>query len=395
MRRLPLILTPIRLLRTLALAAIPGLLVTASAQPAPRIDINRQTGPVTIALTGYSGEVAEVLRFDLEVAGCRMAPESEAQFILSGGTASSVEGRLRDRNGASLLGRAYSNGSPRQQAHALSDDVIEALGGRGIAQTRIAFKSETRRGVSEIFVADYDGHGAQRVTGDGSLVAAPAWVPGRNALVYTSYRLGNPDIFLHDLASGSRRPVSRRAGLNTAAAISPDGRRVAMILSKDGSPNLYVSDLDGSGLRRLTDNRQGDSSPCWSPDGLTVCYSSRERGPSMLYLVPSAGGEPRRLRLAGVSNATEPDWSPDGRTIAFTTQSRGGFEVCVVPASGGDVSRLAPGEDPVWAPNSRTILCARRVGSGERVLSLLDVPTRQTKDLPRLSGSCSQPTWAR
>ena len=69
--------------------------------------------------------------------------------------------------------------------------------------------------------------------------------------------------------------------------------------------------------------------------------------------------------------------------------------VAVVPAGGGEATSLAVGEDPVWGPNSRTVICARRVGNGVRVLSLLDVPTRQTKDLPRLAGSCSQPTWAR
>jgi Tol biopolymer transport system component len=106
------------------------------------------------------------------------------------------------------------------------------------------------------------------------------------------------------------------------------------------------------------------------------------------------GGQPR-LVAGWSSNATEPDWSPDGQSIAPPTQSGGRFEVCVVAASGGDVTRLVPGEDPVWAPNSRTVICARRVGNGVRTLSLLDVPTRQTKDLPRLSGSCSQPTWAR
>lgn len=171
-----------------------------------------------------------------------------------------------------------------------------------------------------------------------------------------------------------------------------------MILSKDGSPNLYVSRIDGTGLTRLTENRRGDSSPCWSPDGKTICYSSRAGGPSTLYTLPASGGTPRRLRLAGVSNATEPDWSPDGQSIVFTTQSGGRFEICVIPARGGDtreVVRLVPGEDPVWAPNSRTVIYARRVGNGVRVLSLLDVPTRQTKDLPRLPGSCSQPTWAR
>ena len=375
------------------LAALPFL-----ARAQDRIALDRFGGPtaVNLALTGYTGEVAETLRFDLEIAGCQIVPESSAQFILSGKNTGQVEGRLADRNQAVLLARGYSGGALRQQAHALADDVIKALGGQGIALTRIAFKCEVAKGKSEIYVADFDGHNAQRLTSDGSIVAAPAWVPGRRALVYTSYRLGNPDIFLHDLASGNRRAVSRQPGLNTSAAVSPDGRKLAMILSRDGSPNVYVGALDGSRPTRLTNNRRGDSSPCWSPDGSTLCFSSRSGGgSSTLYTISAAGGTPQRLRLAGASNATEPDWSPDGRYIVFTTQSGGRFEVCVVPAGGGDVSRIGPGEDPVWAPNSRTVLCARRVGGGTRILSLLDVPTRQTKDLPRLSGSCSQPAWAR
>lgn len=384
----------------LTLASAPVAMATrlAAQTPAPgRIVIDRYGGPSTLplAVVGYSGEVADTLKFDLEVAGCRIVGEGEAQFVLTGSNASRVEGRLLDRNQASLFAQAYSGASLRKQAHALADDVIKALGGRGVSQTRIAFKCEVSQGKSEIYVADYDGHGAQAVTSDGSIVAAPTWVPGKTALLYTSYRLGSPDIFQHDLASGNRKPFSRLAGLNTAAAVSPDGQRVAMILSKDGSPNLYVRRLDGSGLARLTDNRQGDSSPCWSPDGNTLCYSSRAGGPSTLYTVPASGGTPRRLRVAGTSNATEPDWSPDGKSIVFTTQRGGRFEVCVVPAGGGEATSLAVGEDPVWGPNSRTVICARRVGNGVRVLSLLDVPTRQTKDLPRLAGSCSQPTWAR
>lgn len=389
--------------RALFLGLIGVTLALVSASPlraadnASRIDLTRyanSTQPFPLALSGYSGEALETLRFDLEVAGCKIVTETEAQLILAGSNAAQVEGRLMDRNRASIFAKAYSGASVRIQAHALADDVVKALGGQGIARTQIAFKCEVSEGKSEIYVADYDGRNAQRATSDGSIVAAPTWFPGRRALAYTSYRLGNPDIFLHEL-SGNRRAISRFAGLNTSVAISPDGERIAMILSKDGSPNLYTMRLDGSGLKRLTENRQGDSSPCWSPDGSTICFSSRSGGPSTLYTIPAAGGRPSKLRMAGVSNGTEPDWSPDGKTIVFTTQSGGRFEVCVVPATGGDVSRLVSGEDPVWAPNSRTVICARRVGEGRRVLSLLDVPTRQTKDLPRISGSCSQPTWAR
>ncbi len=384
--------------RRQCLAAL-GASVPLLARAQNRIDITHWVGdrvpPIPVCLSGFTGEVQDALVFDLEIAGCTIVNEAEAQYVLKGSSTGQVEARLLDRSGRTLFGRGYSAGSPRQQAHALSDVVIGTLGGKGVAQTRIAFKAEVAPGKAEIYLADYDGHNARAVTKDGSLVAAPTWVFGKFALLYTSYFLGNPDIFLHDLGSGTRRPFSRRPGLNTSAAASPDGERAAMILSKDGSPNLYSSRLDGTDLIRLTNNRRGDSSPCWSPDGRRLCYSSRTRGPSVLYIIEASGGTPRALKLAGVSNATEPDWSPDGANILFTTQSGGRFEVCIVPSSGGDVTRLTAGEDAVWAPNSRTILYARRVGNGVRVLSLLDVPTRQTKDLPRLSGSCSQPTWAR
>jgi Tol biopolymer transport system component len=72
----------------------------------------------------------------------------------------------------------------------------------------------------------------------------------------------------------------------------------------------------------------------------------------------------------------------------------GGFEICVVPADGrGDATVLVDGEDPSWSPNSRTLSFTRRSGGGH--LSLLDVPTKQVKDVSRISGSNSQPSWAR
>ncbi len=104
------------------------------------------------------------------------------------------------------------------------------------------------------------------------------------------------------------------------------------------------------------------------------------------------GGESRRVstvRAAG--HLTEPDWSPDGRTIVFTAQM-GTFQICTVPAGGGEASILVDGEDPSWAPNSRTVVFTRREGN-KRVLSLLDVPTKRVKDVSKISGSCSQPSW--
>jgi TolB protein len=307
-----------------------------------------------------------------------------------------VQGFLQDpKTAKNHFGKSYTGGTPRHQAHAFADEIVQYLRGtKPVFQSAIAFKID-KGAAKEICIADFDGHNPQQVTRDDAIVAAPCWVPGQRVLVYNSYKDKFPGIYSHDLNSGVRRPVATYAGSSISPAAGRGGR-VAMILSKGGSPNLYVSDLDGGSLRQLTKTREGESSPCWSPDGQQVCFVSRRDGNKALYVISAAGGEMRKIRTAGVMNATEPDWSPDGKTIVFTTQTgANSFEICTVPAEGGEAARLVAGEDPSWAANSRTVIFARRSGAGMKVLSLLDVPTKRVKDGAQVSGSASQPSWAR
>ena len=166
-----------------------------------------------------------------------------------------------------------------------------------------------------------------------------------------------------------------------------------MILSKDGWTDLYVADADGKNVKRLTTSPEDESSPCWSPDGQWICFAAKIKERRSLCKVPASGGPIQRIPTSGVLNPTEPDWSPDGKWIAFTSQMAD-FEICVVPSQGGSAISLVQGEDPSWSPNSRTLVFDRRSGGGH--LSLLDVPTKQTKDVARVSsGVNSQPSWAR
>ena len=354
--------------------------------------------PVPIQLEGYQGSVLQILSFDLEVMGWEVVPVGKGQFSLIGDNQGGVRGRLVDRlgGGATLFSRQYSSGSVRQQAHALANAVVEQVfRQKGIAHTKIAYKSRASGGFPEIYVSDFDGYRSQTITRDESNVAAPAWVPGQLKLFYTSYKLRNPDIFSHDLKTGRRVAVSRYSGLNTSAAITSDGRRMAMILSKDGSPDLYVSAINGSGLKRLTKTREEEACPCWSPDGSQICFTSAAGGGARLYLIDGNGGTMRRLRAAGASGVySEPDWSPDGRWIAFTALMGRQFQICVVAAGGGEATVLTQGEDPSWAPNSRNIVFMRKK-NGRKILSILDVPTKRVKDVPLIMGNSSQPAWAR
>ncbi len=355
------------------------------------------TPPTPIAVTGFTGAVAKALNFDLTVMGfIEVAPDS-AKYVLSGQNNGSVQGQLSFGKNV-LLSKIYNGGSERAQAHRLADDVVLKLTGvNGIASTKIAFKGMGGgRGEGEIYISDFDGYNRQAVTRDNTTVAAPCWVPGHFALYYTSYKLGAPNIFYQNLTSGERQNFAHYPGMNSSAAVSPDGRRVAMTLSKNGSPDIYVCDADHGNLKQLTTTREA-SSPCWSPDGSWICFAAKVDGRRSLYKVPASGGEMERISTIGISNPSEPDWSPDGKWIAFTAQM-GDFSICVVRSQGGSATPLVAGEDPSWAPNSRTLVFVRRGSGGNRQLSLLDVPTKQVKDAARVPGSNSsnsQPSWAR
>jgi TolB protein len=361
-----------------------------------QINVLGQTKPIPVSLAGFSGQVESVLKFDLYVQGFSFVAPDAAQYQISGSNAGDVTGSVSDKFAKKIiLSRSYTGASLRRQAHAFADDIVEKITGKkGIAQTKIAFKVEATGGNGEIYVSDFDGHNAVAVTHDNTIVAAPAWVPGKLAIYYTSYKVGNPDIFYHSLSTGQRRVVAGFSGLNTSAAVSPDGTKVAMILSRSGSPDVWVCDADGSNLKQLTHTPEDESSPCWSPDGQWICFATKIHERRVLAKISADGGEVQRIATPGAPNPTEPDWSPDGKWIAFTSQA-GEFDICVMPADGSlPPTVLVPGQDPSWSPNSRTLVFNHAVGY-RQVLSVLDVFTKQVKDIERVSGSDSEAAWAR
>src|SRR5437899_120124 len=143
-------------------AAVIASLNTTCAQS--ELDIQKltvigQARPIPVSISGFSGEAAEVIQFDLYVQGFSLTNAEGAQYVLSGSNNGNLQGRAVDNvSKTTLISKSYTGASLRRQAHAFVDDFVQtpALGRKGIAQTKIAFKGEAGRD-SEIYIADYDG----------------------------------------------------------------------------------------------------------------------------------------------------------------------------------------------------------------------------------------------
>ncbi len=363
---------------------------SAFAQEAPTITV-KKGDRVSIALSplgGASGaSVTKVLQNDLDLAGWfQMVPKGRGSYVVSGTAGGgSLQGRVTDSGGSVVLSKSYTGGD-RDVAHQFADDIVETLtGNKGIATTKIAFVS-TASGAKEIYIADYDGSNARRLTSDRSISVAPSLGPGARYLAYTGYQGGYPDVYLIDVQSGARQRVISAPGTNSGAAISPDGGSMALTMSKDGNPEIYVTGLRGGMARRLTRTRGVESSPTWSPDGRELIFSSDQGGSPQLYRIGAGGGNPTPLN-AGFSYCTDPSWSADGKKVAFTVRS-GGFSVAVLELGGG-ARVLTSGQNPVWGRSSRHLVYS--TGSS---LILLDVPTGRTTTIVSGLGKVSEPTWS-
>src|ERR1700744_5773470 len=129
--------------------------------------------PTWVSLSGFSGEAASVLRFDLYVQGCNFTNSEGAQYQIVGSSNGNLQGRVTDAvQKRTLVSKAYSGASIRAQAHLFVDEFMTAIGRKGIGRTKIAFKHDNN-GNSEIYVSDFDGNDAKGVTADGTIVAAP------------------------------------------------------------------------------------------------------------------------------------------------------------------------------------------------------------------------------
>jgi TolB protein len=310
-------------------------------------------------------------------------------------------------SGQAMLTKRYAGkaDNPRTFAHQLSDDVMALTQFRGVARTRIAFVSDRdstkEKRTKELYIADYDGFNPRRVTVNSSLNLLPAWRPDGQALAYVSYRQErNPMIFLAEIFAGRSSgniTGERGGGQAFAPAWSPDGKRLVFSGNRHGNMEIYSVNADASDLRRLTNSAASDTAPCFSPTGQEIAFTSSRTGTPQIYLMDNEGLNLRRLTTVGNWNDA-PAWNPSKQysEIAFTARIEGGFEVAVIDLATRQIRQITEGrgscEYPSWAPNGRHLVFSCNRG-GTWQVSVADREGREVIPLATGPGNNVQPDW--
>ena len=327
-----------------------------------------------------------------------------AEMVVKGKTSATVDGVnvecrvYSTATGQQIFGKRYRSAKSglRDLAHRIADDIVFAVTGeKGIASTRIAFVAK-HTGKKQIYVMDFDGSNARRLSQDKSICLSPAWSPDGQKVAFTSYRRHRPEIYIQSVASGAMRGVASYPGLNATGAISPDGKSMLLSLSKDGNPEIYLMGLMTGSLRRLTRTRSAEISPCWSPDGRRIAFVSDRSGGPQIYVMDLATKKTRRLTYEGSYNVS-PDWSPKGDKIAYSSRRGRDFDIYVIDVNTGASQQVTSGssgdDSPSWAPDGRHVVyeSTRRYKSD---LYVVDIYERTPVRITKWNFDSTSPSWS-
>ncbi len=345
-------------------------------------------------------------RQDEDASGCDRWRPLGADALITGAYAIdkgslSLEVKLFDCvAGKRIMGKKYigSITNPGRLVHYFADQLYEELTGKkGVFSTKLLFVSG-RTGNKELYVSDYDGKNAFRLTRNNHIDMSPRWSPDGGRALYVSYKSGWPCLYILDLKTGKDAAISCKQGLNISGAFSPDGNVIALTLSleRDSSPELYLLDLRIGEYTRLTSNHGIDVSPSWSPDGEALAYTSDTSGNPHIFVLRIKGGtKAQRLTFDGKYNSS-PAWSPDGKRIAYSRADDGKFNIWLMDASGGGQTQLTfegNNSNPSWSPDSRHIVFSSSV-NGKSSLYMIRPDGQGLKKLTTGIGNEKTPVWS-
>ncbi len=269
----------------------------------------------------------------------------------------------------------------------------------------IAFLALSQRDRWQIYLINPDGTGIRQLTSQPFPKSAVQWLPGGQALSYSSgiWTTGfTPSTVTLD---GAEAEVRLTVTPVDPLSWSPDGSKLAyggLAAATPHNVDVYSANPDGSRNTRLTNDPGEDFAAAWSPDGKYIAYLHSEGSaiypPGMrtyLYLMRSDGSDQRQI-ASDVAGGIQ--WSPDGTRLAFVAYGNGGSEIHRVNVDGSSEARITvtiSSNGPYsWLPDGRHISLLS--AGPDFHLIVIDVDTLKTEELTRfdLLDRVGPPSWS-
>jgi serine/threonine protein kinase len=146
----------------------------------------------------------------------------------------------------------------------------------------------------------------------------PVWLPGGQAIVYSSVRGHPPQLVRRELSSGQERELTPPPrGLQQALDVTPDGRTLVFAeRSPAGVFDVFSLPLpDGGAITPLLQTSFDENDLRLSPDGRIAAFTSNESGRYEVYLAafPALADKVRVSKEGGAF----PRWRADGRELFY------------------------------------------------------------------------------
>lgn len=280
------------------------------------------------------------------------------------GNSISLSAYLYDTGEGSLLfAKKFEGASPdwRRLVHRLADEIIlEATGEMGIMSSRIIFVA----GMRDVYVSDFDGYGAEKLTDYNRLIVSPAVSPDGKYLAFTSYREGKPCLYVTDLETKGEVYADRQDGMKIGETWM-DARTLVYSYTIGKYSTIYSVNVETKERKILLTKEGILTSPTFSPDRTTMVFVSDMYGGPNIFAENLATGEIKRLSYFGNYNVS-PAFSPKGDLIAFVSKTEGALEICVMNTDGSDARVLTDGgvnDSPHFSRSGTYILYASQKGN--------------------------------
>src|SRR3972149_948731 len=253
-----------------------------------------------------------------------------------------------------LLGRSYeaNSGRVREAAHRFANAVMKELTGiDGFFTSKIVFVSGTGQN-RDLYIMDYDGHNAKRLTSHRSIILSPDCSSDGTRVVFNSDKVWSQDIYAITLSPRvEEKRITRGLKLEQSPAWSPDGRQIAFVSDRTGSPQIYIMNSNGSNVRRITSGGY-NTDPSWSPNMSVnrISFVRVEGSEANIFTVNPDGSDSQKL-TSGSRRNENPAWPPDGHYIAFGSNRDGAKNIYIMYLNGENQRSLTKGGGksfPTW-----------------------------------------------